>query len=74
MNEFDQNAFVGYYPFVSNLILANGFSGHGIQHSPGIGRALSELILDGKFITIDLSQFGFERFLNKEPIIETNVI
>jgi glycine/D-amino acid oxidase-like deaminating enzyme len=28
-NLFDQNAFIGHYPFIDNLVLANGFSGHG---------------------------------------------
>jgi len=74
MNTFDQNAFIGYYPFVSNLMLANGFSGHGIQHSPMVGKAVSELIINNKYKTIDLSTFGYERYLRNTPIVEKNII
>lgn len=43
-NAFDQNAFVGPVPGIPNLLLASGFSGHGLQHAPGIGLGLAEYI------------------------------
>lgn len=46
----------------------------GLMHSPAIGRAVSELALQGKYETIDLSRFSYERFLNNNPIIEKNII
>jgi glycine/D-amino acid oxidase-like deaminating enzyme len=58
---------------LSNLVFANGFSGHGIQHSPTVGRAVSEVILDGRTHTIDLSVFSFERIHNR-PLKEKNVV
>lgn len=69
----DQNAIVGYHPDISNLIFASGFSGHGIQHSPGIGRAVSELILDQHYTTLDLSKLGYDRVLYNQLLLEKNV-
>ena len=73
-NVVDQNAIIGRHPELPNLIFANGFSGHGIQHAPAVGRAVTELIAHGRFTTIDLSVFGYERFAAGRPVIERNVI
>ena len=59
---------------VDNFLFANGFSGHGLQHSLGIGRALSELVTYGAYQTINLDAFGWERVLNHRPLLETNII
>lgn len=73
-NTLDQNAIIGPHPEVSNFYFANGFSGHGLQQSPGVGRALSELIVDGVYRSIDLARFGFERIGAGKPIREMNVV
>jgi len=73
-NAFDQNGIVGSVDGQDNFFLANGFSGHGIQQSPAVGRAMSELLLEGKFQTLDLSAFNFRRVVNNAPIIELNVV
>lgn len=73
-NLLDQNAIVGAAPHIANFFMANGFSGHGLQQSPAIGRAVSELIAHGSFRTIDLRRFGYERVLNGEAIREANVV
>ena len=73
-NTHDQNAIIGTHPHVPNLILCNGFSGHGLQHSPGAGRAVAELVTTGGYQTVDVSCLGFERVLNGEPLFEKNVI
>ncbi|XP_060752724.1 FAD-dependent oxidoreductase domain-containing protein 1 isoform X2 [Tachysurus vachellii] len=73
-NTFDQNGIVGLHPLVNNMYLATGFSGHGLQHSPAVGRAVAELILDGGFKTIDLSSFDFRRILYQEPMLERNIV
>ena len=54
--------------------MANGFSGHGLQQSPAIGRALSELIAYGGYRTLDLHRFGYGRILRNEPLREINVV
>ena len=73
-NDFDQNAFVGPTPGIPNLLLASGFSGHGLQQSPGIGRGLAEYICFGNYRTIDLSPLSYARFLADAPLRELNVI
>lgn len=44
------------------------------MQSPAAGRAVSEIILDGKFQTIDLTALGFERVLTNTPVREKNII
>jgi len=73
-NTEDQNAILGPCPGLENFFLANGFSGHGLQHAPGIGRALSELILDGRYRTLDLTRFALSRFSDRSLIREENVV
>jgi glycine/D-amino acid oxidase-like deaminating enzyme len=70
----DQNVIIGRAPQFDNMIIASGFSGHGLQQSPGIGRAVSELITFGGFRTLDLRRFGYERVLNGQAIREANVV
>jgi len=74
MNTLDHNGIVGAHPRWANVYLANGFSGHGIQQSPAVGRALAELIVHGRYRTLDLSPLGFERIVANEPIVEANVV
>jgi len=73
-NVFDQNGIIGAHPVISNLIFANGFSGHGIQQSPAVGEAVSEIVLDGCSHSIDLEDFGFKRIVGNRPIVEKNVV
>jgi FAD-dependent oxidoreductase domain-containing protein 1 len=73
-NTLDQNGIIGAHPKVSNFYFANGFSGHGLQQGYGSGRAVAELIATGRFQTIDLTRFGYERIAAKRPLLELNVI
>jgi sarcosine oxidase len=73
-NPLDQNAVLGPHPQVRNLIFANGFSGHGLQQAPGIGRAIAELVLHGAYQTLDLSRFEFGRFRRGALVLEENVV
>ncbi|XP_055212327.1 FAD-dependent oxidoreductase domain-containing protein 1 isoform X4 [Gorilla gorilla gorilla] len=73
-NTFDQNGVVGPHPLVVNMYFATGFSGHGLQQAPGVGRAVAEMVLKGRFQTINLSPFLFTRFYLGEKIQENNII
>ncbi|KAH0623247.1 hypothetical protein JD844_031333 [Phrynosoma platyrhinos] len=73
-NTFDQNPVIGLHPLVENLYFATGFSGHGLQQSPAVGQAIAELILDGKYKTIDLEAFSFNRLIKGEKALERNII
>lgn len=41
--------------------MVNGFSGHGLQQSPAAGKGAAELLSSGKYETLDLSIFSFDR-------------
>lgn len=74
MNTFDHNGILGPHPSLPNLLFMNGFSGHGMQQAPVIGRAMAELILQGRFRTLDLSELSFARIPANRPLREANVI
>ncbi|XP_045339359.1 FAD-dependent oxidoreductase domain-containing protein 1 isoform X3 [Leopardus geoffroyi] len=73
-NTFDQNGVVGPHPLVINMYFATGFSGHGLQQAPAVGRAVAEMVLEGHFQTINLSSFLFSRFYSGEKVQEHNII
>jgi glycine/D-amino acid oxidase-like deaminating enzyme len=74
MNVFDHNGILGLHPEVANLGFINGFSGHGMQQGPIVGRGMAELILHGRFATVDLAPLGYERLVDGRPLRELNVI
>ena len=74
-NNLDYNAIIG--PWAANphnLLIATGFSGHGIMHAPATGLAISELVLEGRYKTIDLTRFGTERVLAEKPYRESGIV
>lgn len=73
-NTLDQNAVIGPHPDLANFLFANGFSGHGLQQSPAIGRGLAEWISHGAYRTLDLSPLGYERIALGRPLRERAVI
>jgi FAD-dependent oxidoreductase domain-containing protein 1 len=74
LNTFDANAIVGPLPALPNVVIATGFSGHGLQQAPAIGRGLAEQIMHGRYTTLDLSPLGYERVTAGKPIVERNVV
>ena len=66
----DHHAILGLVPEIEGFVLANGFSGHGFQHSPAVGKVVAELIVEGKASAIDISSLSIERFKKGELIIE----
>ncbi|NKB29338.1 MAG: FAD-dependent oxidoreductase [Rhodobacteraceae bacterium] len=73
-NVFDQNAILGPHTEVTNFMFVNGFSGHGFQQSPAMGRGMAELVIHGEFRTLDLTPFGYDRIAQNKPFIEKAVI
>jgi len=73
-NRFDQNGLVGRLPGCDNVFVACGFSGHGMQHAPAVGRAIAELIASGSYKTLDLAPLAPARIAANAPLRERNVI
>ncbi len=73
-NTFDHNAIMGPHTEVENFFFLNGFSGHGLQQSPAMGRATAEIMVHGAYKALDLSPFNFERIAANRPIIEKAII
>ena len=73
-NILDANAVIGPHPDMPNFYFMNGFSGHGLQQSPAMGRGIAEHIISGAYQTLDLGAFGFQRVLAQKPFLETAVI
>jgi glycine/D-amino acid oxidase-like deaminating enzyme len=74
-NDFDGNPIIGRWTGrCENFLMAAGFSGHGLMHAPGCGLALSELILRGRYETIDLTRLGWARIERGEPYPEKGII
>ncbi|MGR3433981.1 MAG: NAD(P)/FAD-dependent oxidoreductase [Shimia sp.] len=74
VSTLDHNAILGPHPEVENLVFLNGFSGHGLQQSPAMGRGIAEWLVHGGYRSLDLSPFGWERVLAARPLVETAVI
>jgi glycine/D-amino acid oxidase-like deaminating enzyme len=73
-NLLDQNAVLGLWPGLSNFYIAAGFSGHGLQQAPAVGRGLAELILTGGYRTLDLSPLGPDRIARGAPMLEKAIV
>jgi glycine/D-amino acid oxidase-like deaminating enzyme len=73
-NRLDQNAILGAHPLWPGLYVASGFSGHGLQQAPAVGRGLAELMLTGGYRTLDLSDLGVGRVLAGRPFLEQAVV
>ena len=73
-NTLDQNAVTGPHPKVGNFLFMNGFSGHGLQQSPAMGRGTAEWIVHGGYRTLDLSQFHYARVTERRAIVEGAII
>jgi len=70
----DHHPILGEAPGVPGFFLANGFSGHGVMHSPATGKILSDLILEGKTALIDAQLLDLARFAENRMIHETAVL
>ncbi len=69
----DRHPIIGRSP-VEGLLLANGFSGHGFQHAPVVGKLIAELIVDGRAHTVDISSLTLDRFDRGDLVVEGRVV
>ncbi len=73
-NRLDGNMILGNWPgHLDNFFVACGFSGHGFMHALGVGRAVTELILHGEYVTLDLHRMGYQRILDNRPYPEHGI-
>jgi sarcosine oxidase subunit beta len=70
----DRHPILGPAPGVEGFYLANGFSGHGFQHAPIVGKLLAEMIVQGRARTVDVSSLGLDRFSRGELVLERRVV
>jgi glycine/D-amino acid oxidase-like deaminating enzyme len=73
-NLLDQNAITGPHPEIGNFLFLNGFSGHGLQQSPAMGRATAEWIVHGGYRTLDMRPFHFDRIAAGQAMVEGAII
>ena len=73
-NTFDKNAVLGAHPEITNFVFLNGFSGHGLQQSPAMGRATAEWLVYGEYRSLDMAPFGFERITSGHAFEEKAII
>ena len=69
----DKHGILGPTP-VEGLWCANGFSGHGVMHSPATGRVVSDLIVDGRCDVLPWQPFALARFESGELLHEPAVL
>ncbi|WP_454690185.1 NAD(P)/FAD-dependent oxidoreductase [Achromobacter aloeverae] len=75
VNELDGNPVIGAWNSrLKNLYTVAGFSGHGMMHAPAAGQAIAELIVDGRFRTLDLTRMGYERIEANQPYAEQGIL
>jgi glycine/D-amino acid oxidase-like deaminating enzyme len=74
MNTFDHNAVLGPHTQVENFFFINGFSGRGLQQSLAMGRGTAEMLVHGRYTTLDLTPFHFDRIPLGRKIIEKAII
>ena len=73
-NRFDRNAITGPHPDLPNFLFLNGFSGHGLQQSPAMGRGTAEWLVHCSYRTLDLTLFHVERIAEGRPYVERAII
>lgn len=74
-SELDGNPIIGNWKGnFDNFYVAAGFSGHGMMHAPAAGRAIAEMIVNGRQETIDLSRFSYARVEKNEPYRENGIL
>ena len=74
-NELDGNPVIGRWAGrMENFFVVAGFSGHGMMHAPAAGRAIAELIVNGRYDTLDLTRLGYRRIEQNAPYPERGIL
>jgi len=73
-NPLDHNGLIGVHPDLEGFYCINGFSGHGFQQAPAAGRGIAELLLHGRYTTLDLTPLRPSRFREGRPILEEAIV
>ena len=73
-NTLDQNALLGPYPQLPNFHAMNGFSGHGLQQAPAVGRGIAEHVLHGGWQSLDLSDLSVARVATGRAFLEQAIV
>jgi len=74
-NELDGNPVIGRWTGrMENFLVVAGFSGHGMMHAPAAGRAIAELIVRGRYETLDLTRLGYRRIVENSPYRERGIL
>lgn len=73
-NRFDRNAVIGPHPEIGNFYFVNGFSGHGLQQAPAMGRGIAELIAYGEYRSLNLHLLGYDRLSKGLAFLEKAII
>ena len=74
VNQWDSNGIIGEHPEIRGFYMAVGFSGHGFQQAPAVGKTLSEWIRLGRYETVDVRPLGYERILQGKKVLEEEVV
>jgi glycine/D-amino acid oxidase-like deaminating enzyme len=74
MNTLDANAVIGPHHALRNFLFMNGFSGHGLQQAPAMGRAIAEWIVHSAYRSLDMTPFSYDRIVAGQPFVETAII
>ncbi len=74
INRLDSNALLGEHPIVKGFYMAIGFSGHGFQQAPAVGKGLAEMVRLGRYETLDLTPLNYERVSTGRLVIEEEVV
>ena len=70
----DHHAILGPVEGRPGVLLATGFSGHGVMHAPAVGRCVAEMILRGRSESVDVEPLSLSRFARGALIHETMVL
>jgi len=73
VNTLDHNGVIGPHDEIDNLVFATGFSGHGVMHSPAVGRAVAEWITQRRYTSVDVTPLGWPRIRAQQPMVENIV-